>query len=352
MVLKNYADEENHSSWKITLDYFLSGVGGKLILHCNFDTKKKLPVYLPPFYKECLDAWSRLNNDNILSYEDVANQVIWNSKHNIIKKHSVFEKHLLEEDIFTVVDLFFRRVNRDLSPTDRFKLMGLTDEVPVEWRKRVKQSAHYTRPELRNKVHLKIDNADVDMSSVTSKSLYNAFKMAKQTPPSAQKRFQDQFPDVQFDWNEKYSLSFKVSLETKIREFQYKVLNNIVFTNEKLFKIKMIDSPQCTFCKNEIESLEHLFYNCEITRSLWVALRSWLMECNINLEPLSFFNVLFSIFNAGEDFVTVNRLILVAKFYIYHCKFNGVKPAMRVLKTKIGAILNIESRIAFMRNKE
>ena len=76
------------------------------------------------------------------------------------------------------------------------------------------------------------------------------------------------------------------------------------------------------------------------------------MECNINLEPLSFFNVLFSIFNVGEDFVTVNRLILVAKFYICHCKFNGVKPAVRFLKTKIGAILNIESRIAFMRNKE
>ena len=32
---------------------------------------------------------------------------------------------------------------------------GLTDAVPVEWRKRVKQSAHYTRPDLRNKVHLK-----------------------------------------------------------------------------------------------------------------------------------------------------------------------------------------------------
>ena len=86
--------------------------------------------------------------------------------------------------------------------------------------------------------------------------------MAKQTPPSAQKRIQDQFSDVQFDWNEMYSLSFKVSVETEIGEFQYKVLNNIVFRNEKLFKIKMIHSPQCTFCKNEIESLEHLFYNC------------------------------------------------------------------------------------------
>ena len=88
--------------------------------------------------------------------------------------------------------------------------MSLIDPVLVEWRKRVKQSAHYKLP----------DNADVDLSSVTSKSLYNAFKMAKQPPPSAQKRFQGQFPDVQFDRNEIYSLSFKVSLETKIREFE------------------------------------------------------------------------------------------------------------------------------------
>ena len=34
--------------------------------------------------------------------------------------------------VVTVGDLFFRRVNRDLSPIDRFQLMGLTDAVPVE----------------------------------------------------------------------------------------------------------------------------------------------------------------------------------------------------------------------------
>ena len=115
----------------------------------------------------------------------------------------------------------------------------------------------------------------------------------------------------------------------------------------------MTDLPQCTFRKNEIESLEHLFYTCKITRSFWVALRSWLMECtcNINLESLSVFNILFGIFNAGEDFVIANHLILEAKFHIYRCKLNGVKPTTRVLKTKIGVIRNIEGRIAFMRNK-
>ena len=113
----------------------------------------------------------------------------------------------------------------------------------------------------------------------------------------------------------------------------------------------MIDSPRCTFCKSAIEFLEHPFYNGEITRSFWVALRSWLMEYNISLEPLSVVKVLFGIFNAGEDFVIVNHLILVATFYICRCKLNGVKPAMRVIKTKIGAIHNIEGGIAFMQNK-
>ena len=39
----------------------------------------------------------------------------------------------MEEDFLTVGDLFFRRVNRDLSPIDRFKLTGLMDAVHVEW---------------------------------------------------------------------------------------------------------------------------------------------------------------------------------------------------------------------------
>ena len=71
----------------------------------------------------------------------------------------------------------------------------------------------YTCSELRNTIHLK---SDIDLSSVTSKSLYKALKMVKQIPPCAQKRFQDQIPDVQFDWNEIYSLSFKMLLEKKL----------------------------------------------------------------------------------------------------------------------------------------
>ena len=70
---------------------------------------------------------------------------------------------------------------------------------------------------------------------------------------------------------------------------------------------------------------------------------------NIKLEPLSVVNVLFY---AGGDFVIVNHLILVAKFYNDCCKLNMVlKTVMQVLKTKMWAVHNIEGRIAFMWNK-
>ena len=100
----------------------------------------------------------------------------------------------------------------------------------------------------------------------------------------------------------------------------------------------MTDSPQCTFCENEIESPDHFFYNCEINNNILLRSSPFLAYGmgNIKLEPLSVFNVyLFGIFNAAEDFVIGNLLILVAKFYIYRCKLNGVKPVMRGFLKKI-----------------
>ena len=67
MVLKKYADKEHISSWKTILDFFLFRVGRDFILKCNFDTRK-LPVYLPAFYKECLDAWTLLNESSVSLY--------------------------------------------------------------------------------------------------------------------------------------------------------------------------------------------------------------------------------------------------------------------------------------------
>ena len=124
------------------LDYFLSGVGETFILQCNFDTRK-LPIYLPVFYKECLDAWATLNKVSVLSYEDVVNQIIRNNKNNTIGKASIFDKNVMRKAIVTIGDLpsdtgvFLKSVNvlnAKLSPVDFFNLIGIVDTIPSEWR--------------------------------------------------------------------------------------------------------------------------------------------------------------------------------------------------------------------------
>ena len=51
-----------------------------------------------------------------------------------------------------------------------------------------------------------------------------------------------------------------ISSETFVRSFQFKILNDITFTNYRLAKIGYAQNDICTFCGVESQTLYHLFY--------------------------------------------------------------------------------------------
>ena len=229
--------------------------------------------------------------------------------------------------------------------------MSIVDAIPCEWRQIIKQSTIRLPSNIGDSIQLKIENSEVALTNVSSKLLYRGFKSKKQVPPTAQKKIKEKFPQFPFDWKKIYSLPFTVTSETKIREFQYNVLNNMVFTNEKMFRLKMTDSPLCAFCKREVESFEHLFFFCDVTRTFWEALCSWLGECRVKFQPFTMTDIFFGVFNTEDDFILLNHLILTAKFYIYKCKLNIVNPSLRVYKAKIRDVYQVEKTIATKQNK-
>jgi len=116
------------------------------------------------------------------------------------------------------------------------------------------------------------------------------------------------YPDLSIDWKRLYSLAFETTLDTKLREFQYKLLNLIVFTNKKLYPFKMVGSPLCVFCNEEEESLEHLMYFCKSSTFFWKELLSWLAdEANILLN-VSHLDILFGKSDLDKDFLLVYRI--------------------------------------------
>ena len=57
------------------------------------------------------------------------------------------------------------------------------------------------------------------------------------------------------------------SSETFIRSFQFKLLADITFTNQRLAKIGYVPNDLCTFCEERSETVHHLFYECSFSYS-------------------------------------------------------------------------------------
>ena len=55
----------------------------------------------------------------------------------------------------------------------------------------------------------------------------------------------------------------KCTISTKLRDFQYRLLNQAVITNTHLFKWKIIQTDLCTFCEEQPESILHLLVKCK-----------------------------------------------------------------------------------------
>ena len=142
----------------------------------------------------------------------------------------------------------------------------------------------------------------------------------KQTTPTAKVRLAAKYPNTDIDWKGVYSLAFRSTLESKLREFQFKILNRIVFTNEKLFCFGMPDSPTCAFCQTEVESLGHLLFSCKVSSKFWKHVLSWLRDYNIFVENIKEEDIIFGKFDIADDFFLFNHILLLGKFYIYSQK--------------------------------
>ena len=130
--------------------------------------------------------------------------------------------------------------------------MGIVNSVSIERRALVKATTVATvidpTPSTPT-IMMAMSNGNIaPILDVSSKQIYQIFVGLKQISPSAKQKLTDKYSNTIIEWEKVYSLPFCTTLESKIREFRYKILNCIVFTNVKL-GLGLADSPRCTFCQ-------------------------------------------------------------------------------------------------------
>ena len=170
------------------------------------------------------------------------NNFLWNNRFICIESRSVSNPKLIDVGIITVRNLLdshgnfkqlFYLQHAHLSPIDHYFLFSLFYAIPEEWRRLLKTNEnaallHDCYVDL-DSFSLRLGGEKVDVEKIQSKLLYETFSSKISSNPTSMKKYNEMFNTKTFelDWERVFSLPFKIALNTKLREFQYKVLHRI-----------------------------------------------------------------------------------------------------------------------------
>ena len=118
-----------------------------------------------------------------------------------------------------------------------------------------------------------------------------------------------------------YCLNFEACIDSKLRTFQFKILQ-IILTKNKFLNVCKISNENCYFCKREIESIEHLSWKCSIIQEFWGKIS------NLFKRFINFYGILsLKTVMLGKRFqnneMLLNQLLIICKRYIYVVKCTG-----------------------------
>ena len=204
--------------------------------------------------------------------------------------------------------------------------MQLINAIPSNWKNIIKQNSDINtftttqHPFIRNSRVLTVQKA-------TSKELYWILITTVKHKPTSQKCFEKN--DLSLYWKEIYMIPRIVSSNTYMKRFQYKVLKNTLFLNKKLFLFKKSNSPLCSFCNEEDETVFHLYFYCPDVRNLWNQLAIYLAE-DFSLPPQTLQAAVFGFSEKGntENAILYNHLFLIFKLYVYRSREKGLLNVM------------------------
>ena len=143
--------------------------------------------------------------------------------------------------------------------------------------------------------------------------LYKVKFLLKYTKPSSQHYLEKHFSQSNTDWKKIYILPHVLTVSNRIRVFQYKLLNNILFLNKMLFKFGIVSRSLCSFCNSEEETPFHIFHDCTHTQNLLNQLQTYFSE-NLIIPCLTPQSAIFDFIDTQlENCVIVNYLLLIFK---------------------------------------
>ena len=239
------------------------------------------------------------------------------------------------------------RQKYNLRNKDIMKWFSLIASVPTSWKVEIRNYFSGTEDTCTSCTPTIPQPKASLLQDMSVKAAYKILIRPLVKAPTSQKSLEKLLCRQDLNWASIYMIPQMVTVESKLRIFQYKVLNNILYFNDRLYKMGIVQTPLCSLCKQEKETVIHLLCQCHVTRQLWCSLSGWLQGV-LRLPPLEPVTAVLGSWDLeNEANVLLNHLMLLFKYFIYRCRNMNTSVNLCHLQHFILSVQNVEQKVAF-----
>ena len=250
---------------------------GRLFLMKPLHTWEVFPSSLSVnalFYIRILQHWFEFKDMQDNTKPGIKNTIIWNKKDMKIDNNTIFFRTWFSRGVSTIEN--FLDHSFDFFTDEEFKTRfqikinfltyyGVINAIPNEYKKSIKQTnAQQEQPTQQSQ----------SLKALTTKAIRKSFVNHIFEVPTATQRLIDNGLPLDHI-NDYFNLAFSSTKETKLIMFQYKILHDIVFSKEKLFRANIANTDLCYRCLETKQDLKHMLISCQFVSEFWEAFLYW-----------------------------------------------------------------------------
>ena len=320
---------DNSGKWKIILKKKVPDISN----YDKYGTKLFAKDHDNPFWNDVFKAYSDLSKAyKPESPEELLAEPLFKNENFKIGKKAILFPDWINNNVLTVGGLV--RQDGTFKPINQIIAEYEFNPKPLEYYGCISSIKEYIKTKSitlkNNKAMTKSKIAALLNSGLKGvKPIYNALLLEKEKA-NAFKKWED-ILEMQINWD-KVFLKINSIKETKLKWFQIKICYRILVTNSILTYMNVVDSNTCNFCHTEKDTILHYLWECNHAQIFWNNFVQVLKEKCVHCDRLNL-NASVVLFGGDKNTKTdgcFDDILLNAKFFIYKCRLNKVKPNIQI----------------------
>ena len=317
--VKSVMNDLKITEWKSLLLDKLIKSGGNVVWNYHPTAVTSIAKNLNPFWENIFNTWAELHTEP----NNFQSQPIWFNPAIKAGGETIFYRQWSTAGINFVNDLINEQ-GRLLDQEEFENLYNIEENfvsyysvisaIPREWKEVISNEGKLEEVD-KNVIKL------VTGLKKPNKVIYfNSIENIKEDTSILQEKWITKINDQNFDIKIAFETLHKYLKGTVLKAFQYKLLHRILPTNRSLYKMGIINYNCCHFCRTHVESIEHLFFECNDVKNLWFYLsEEFLLKNYFENLKIDLNTILFG-YNDQRNLSCINIFIALIKVYIFNCK--------------------------------